>query len=102
MYRSNSMPLIVLILKSPISKIRFFVPKTGCRRSEDPISRFRFGGHISFIFQEERWMKIEHVLFPSIFFKITDPCLARSCLEQTKIGSREPTIKHPKVIKKLL
>ena len=32
----------------------------------------------SFIFQEECRMKIEHVLFPSVFFKITDPCVGRS------------------------
>ena len=30
------------------------------------------------IFQEECRMKIEHVLFPSVFFKITDPCIGRS------------------------
>ena len=31
----------------------------------------------SFIFQEECWMKMEHVLFTSIF-QITDPCIGRS------------------------
>ena len=31
-----------------------------------------------FIFQEDCRMKIEHVLFPSVFFKITDPCIGRS------------------------
>ena len=30
-----------------------------------------------FICQEECRMKIEHVLFPSVFFKITDPCVGR-------------------------
>ena len=32
-----------------------------------------------FIFQEECRMKIEHVLFHPFFFKITDPCVGRSC-----------------------
>ena len=31
-----------------------------------------------FIFQEECQMKIEHILFPSVFFKITDPCVGKS------------------------
>ena len=31
-----------------------------------------------FIFQEECRMKIEHVLFPSVFFKVMDPCIGRS------------------------
>ena len=31
-----------------------------------------------FIFQEQCRMKIEHVVFPSVFFKITDPCVGRS------------------------
>ena len=32
-----------------------------------------------FIFQEECRMKMEHVLFPSVFFcKMTDPCVGRS------------------------
>ena len=30
-----------------------------------------------FIFQEECRMKIEHVPFPSVFFKITDPYVGR-------------------------
>ena len=30
------------------------------------------------VFQEECRMKIEHVLFPSVFFKIMDPCIGRS------------------------
>ena len=33
-----------------------------------------------FIFQGECRMKIEHVLFSSVFFKITDPCDGRSFL----------------------
>ena len=35
---------------------------------------------VPFMFQEECWMKIEHVLFPSVFFKITDPFDGRSFL----------------------
>ena len=31
-----------------------------------------------FVFQEEYRMKIEHVLFPFVFFKITDPYVGRS------------------------
>ena len=91
------------------------VPKIGSRRSNDPISTFRFCGEIvgrtfvvcshdpifrtnkissiwrqndhmdimrylsaPFIFQEECRMNKEHVLFPSVFFKITDPCVGRS------------------------
>ena len=90
------------------------VPKTGSRRSDSPISRFRFCGEnvgrsfvvcshdpffseltknlqfgaktivqnlsVPFIFQGECRMKIEHVLFPSVFFKITDPFDGRSYL----------------------
>ena len=83
------------------------VPKIGSRRSDGPISRFRFCGEnvgrsfvvyshdpifrtnkeslvwhqndhrdvmqnlsAPFIFQEEYRMKIEHVLFPSVFSKL--------------------------------
>ena len=86
----------------------------GSRRSDCPISRFRFCGEnvgrlfvvcshdqifrtdkepsiwhqndhrdimqnfsAPFIFQEECRMKIEYVLFPSVFFKLTDPCVGR-------------------------
>ena len=92
------------------------VPKTGSRRSDGPISRFRFCGenvgrpfkvcshdpffrtdtessiwcqndHVEVVGafrlsrrQGECRMKIEHVLFPSVFFKITDPSDGRSCL----------------------
>ena len=35
---------------------------------------------VPFIFQGERRIKIEHVLFPSVFFKITDPFDGRSSL----------------------
>ena len=88
----------------PILRIRFLVPKIGSRRSDGPISRFRFCGEnvgrsfvvcshdpifgtdkessiwrqndhrdimeslsAPFIFQEECRMKIEHVLFRSVF-----------------------------------
>ena len=81
----------------PILRIRFLVPKIGSRRSDCPISRFRFCGEnvvmsfvvcsddpifgtnkessmdnlqnlsAPFIFQEECRMKIEHFLFPSVF-----------------------------------
>ena len=91
----------------PILRIRFLVPKTGSRRSDGPMSRFRFCGEnvgssfvvcshdpifrtnkepsiwrqndhkdikqnlsVPFIFQEECQMKIEHVLFPSVFSKL--------------------------------
>ena len=30
-----------------------------------------------FILQEECRMKIEHVLFPFLFFKLTDPCVGK-------------------------
>ena len=33
-----------------------------------------------FIFQEECLMKLKLVLFPSVFVKITDPCVGRSFL----------------------
>ena len=83
------------------------VPKIGRRRSDDPISKFRFCGEnvgrsfvvcshdpifktnkessiwlqndhrdimqnlsVPFIFQEECLIKIEHVLFPSVFSKL--------------------------------
>ena len=39
-----------------------------------------------FIFQEECQMKIKHVLFLSIFFPITDPCVSESFL----LCSRDP------------
>ena len=95
-------------IKGPFTRsdlrIRFLVPKIGGRRSDGPISRFRFCGEnvgrpfvvcsrgpisrtnkessiwrqndhrdmqnlsAPFIFQEECRMKIEHVLFPSVFF----------------------------------
>ena len=91
----------------PILRIRLLVPKIGSRRSDGPISRFRFCGEDverSFVvcshdpifrtnkessiwrqndhrdsmqnlsapsmFQEEYRMKIEHVLFPSVFSKL--------------------------------
>ena len=92
----------------PILRIRFLVLKIGSRRSEGPISKFRFCGEnvgrsfvvcshdpifitnkessiwrqndhrgdilqnlsAPFIFQEECRMKIEHVLFPSVFSKL--------------------------------
>ena len=79
------------------------VPKTGSRRSDGPISNFRFCGEnvgrsfavfshdpffktnkdlqfgaktimqnlsVPFIFQGECRMKVEHVLFPSVFSKL--------------------------------
>ena len=91
----------------PILRIRFLVSKIGSRRSDGPISRFRFcrksvgrsfvvcshdpifrtnkkssiwrqNNHrdimqnlsASFIFQEECRMKMEHVLFSSVFSKL--------------------------------
>ena len=91
----------------PILRIRFLVSKIGTRRSDGPISGFRFCGEnvgrsfvvcshdlifrtdkessiwcqydhrdivqnlsTPFIFQEECRMKIEHVLFPSVFSKL--------------------------------
>ena len=87
----------------PFLRTRFLVPKTGSRRSDGPISRFRFcdenvgrsfvvcshdpffrtnkessiwhqNDHanlsVPFIFQGECRMKIEHVLFPSVFSKL--------------------------------
>ena len=56
-----------------------------CSHNEEP-SIWRQNDHrdimqnlsVPFIFQEECPMKIEHVLFPSVFFKITDPCIGRS------------------------
>ena len=91
----------------PILRMRFLVPKIGSRRSDGPISRFRFCGEnvgrsfvacshnpifrtdkassvwrqndhgdimqnlsASDIFQEECRMKIEHGLFPSVFFNL--------------------------------
>ena len=87
--------------------MRFLVPKIGSRRSDSPISKFRFCGEnvgrsfvvcshdqifrttkessiwrqndhrdimqnlsAPFISQEECRMKIEHVLFPSVFSKL--------------------------------
>ena len=90
----------------PILEIRFLVPKIGSRRSNGPISRFRFCGEnversfvvcshdsifrtnkessiwrqsdrrdiMQIIFQEECRMKIEHVLFPSVFSKLRILC----------------------------
>ena len=84
----------------PFLRIRFLVPKTGSMRSDGPISRFRFCGEdvgrsfvvcshdpffrtnkessiwrvqnlsVPFIFQGECRMKIEEVLFPSVFSKL--------------------------------
>ena len=96
----------------PFHKIQFLVPKTGSRRLDGPISRFRFCGEnvgrsfvvcshdlffrtdkessiwrqtimqnlsVPFFYQGQCRMKIEHVLFPSVFFfKITDPLDGRS------------------------
>ena len=95
----------------PILRIRFLVPQIGSRRSDGPISRFRFCGEnvgrsfvvcshypisrtnkefsvwhqnddrdimqnlsAPFIFQEECRMKIEHVLFPSVFLQLWTVC----------------------------
>ena len=55
-----------------ISRIRFLVPKIGHRRSDGPILS------VPFIFQEVYRMKIDHVLFPSIFVETKDPCVGRS------------------------
>ena len=62
----------------PISRIRFLVPKIGLKRSDDPISGFCFCGRL-LIYQEECRIKIEHVLFPSVF-QNQGPCLGRSLL----------------------
>ena len=51
-----------------ISRVRFLVPKTGCRRSDGQISRFCFCRHLS-SFTKCR-MKIKHVLFSSVFPKL--------------------------------
>ena len=94
------------------------VPKIGSRRSDGPISRFRFCGEnvgrsfvvirfseltknlqfgaetitaASFIFQEEYRMKIEYILFPSVFFKITDPCVEGHFQRVHTIRFSEPT-----------
>ena len=48
-----------------------------------------------FIFQEECRMEIENVLFPSVFFKITDPCVGRSfsmCLHDQISGTNKNRI----------
>ena len=48
-----------------------------------------------FIFQEECQMKIEHVLFPSVFFKIMDPCVGRSfsmCSHDPTFGTNKNRI----------
>ena len=56
---------------------------------------------VSFIFQEECRMKIEHVLFPSVFFKITDPCVGRSfsmCSHDPIFGTnKNPILKTDRV-----
>ena len=98
----------------PFLKIRVLVSKPGNRRSDGPISRFRFCdenvgrsfvecSHDPFFRTNKEssiWrqnnhefigafhlsrrvskrMKIEHVLFPSFFFKIRDPFAGRSFL----------------------
>ena len=46
-----------------------------------------------FIFQEECRMKIEHVLFPPVFSKITDPSVGRSF----SMCSHDPTFRTNKV-----
>ena len=88
----------------PFLRIRFLVPRTGSRRSgvQELTKNLQFGAKtimqnllVPFIFQGECRMKIEHVIFPSAFFKATDPFDGRSFLcvqairfsEQTKIGS---------------
>ena len=104
------------------------VPKIGSKRSDGPISRFRFCDEnfgrsfvvcshdpffrtnkessiwrqndnakllVPFIFQEERRMKIGHVLFPSFFFKITDLFDGRSflmCLHDPFFGTNKNRI----------
>ena len=86
---------------NPFLRIRFLVSKTGSRRSDGPISRFRFCGenvgrsfvvcsHDPFFRTNKessictkRSCKIVgafHALFPSVFFKITDPFDRRSFL----------------------
>ena len=48
-----------------------------------------------FILQEECRMKIEYVLFPSVFFRITDPCAGRSfsmCSHDTIFGTNKNCI----------
>ena len=97
----------------PISRLRFCGENVGrsfvvC--SQDPISRtnkesliWRQNDHrdimqnllAPFIFQEKCRMKIEHVLFPSVFFKITDPCVGRSfsmCLHDPTFGTNRNRI----------
>ena len=53
----------------PISRIRFLLPKIGHSSLADPISSFRLCQHLS-SFKEECRMKIDHVLYPSIFSKL--------------------------------
>ena len=75
----------------PVLRFRFCGENVG--RSHDPIFKTKKESSIwrpndhsyitqnlsaPFIFEEECQMKIEHVLFPSVFFKITDPCVGRS------------------------
>ena len=92
----------------PFLRIRFLIPKTGSRRPDGPIcgenvgrslvvcshypffeltKNLQFGAKtimpnlsVPFIFHRECRMKIEHVLFPSVFFKITDPFDGKSFL----------------------
>ena len=50
---------------------------------------------VPFIFQDECQMKIEHILFPFVFFKITDPCVGRSfsmCLHDPIFGTNKNRI----------
>ena len=50
---------------------------------------------VPFIFQRECRMKIEHVLFPSVFFKATDPFDGRSflmCSHDPFIGTNKNQI----------
>ena len=48
-----------------------------------------------FIFQEECRMKIEHVLFPSVYSKSTDPCVGRSF----SMSSHDPIFSEPTKIR---
>ena len=70
----------------PISRVRFCHENVGRSFANKKSLIWRQNDHRNimqnlsapFIFQEECRMKIEHVLFPSVFFKITDPCVGRS------------------------
>ena len=61
-----------------VHTIRFSELTKNLQFGTKTITGYQANSSAPFIFQEECQIKIEHVLFPSAFYKITDLCVGRS------------------------